>query len=439
MKNVAAAVFLLLFSASLAAAELVAGPMPGHSAMRGVKVWVQTDSAADASLRLWPLDDPDDVRETRSVETAADRAFTAEIDVAGLEPGTRYGYLVLLDGMEQPAAFDQVFGTQPLWQWREDPPEFTFALGSCAYVNEPAYDRPGEPYGGDYRIFDAIAAKKPGFMLWLGDNVYYREADWDSPSGLYARYTHTRGLPEMQQLLVTTHHYATWDDHDYGPNDSDRSFRLRAHALEVFDAFWPNPDFGAGAGGVTNQFEWHDVAFFLLDNRYFRSANERTTGRRTILGADQVEWLINALRASRASFKFVVMGGQFLNPAEVFETYAHLAPGERRKILDRIDAEDIPGVVFLSGDRHHSVLLKKERGVDYPLYDWTVSPLTAGAGRPVAGEGQYRVDGSLYTERAFGLARISGPRNDRVLTLSLNDSDGNEVWSTDIRQRDLRP
>ncbi|MDT8451083.1 MAG: alkaline phosphatase D family protein [Wenzhouxiangellaceae bacterium] len=440
MKNVAAVAFLLLFSTALAAAELVAGPMPGHSAMRAAKVWLQTDSAAEARLRFWPLDDPDEVRETSVAETAAGRAFTAEIDVTGLEPGTRYGYLVLLDGMEQPAAFEQAFSTQPLWQWREDPPDFTFALGSCAYVNEPEYDRPGEPYGGDYRIFGAIAGNSPDFMLWLGDNVYYREADWDSPSAMYARYSHTRGLSEMQQLLVTAHHYATWDDHDFGPNDSDRSFALREQALAVFDDFWPNPEFsGAGAGGVANHFEWHDAAFFLLDNRYFRSANGRTSGPRTILGQEQIEWLIDALKTSRASFKFVVMGGQFLNPAEVFETYANLAPGERREILDRIDAEDIPGVVFLSGDRHHSVLLRKERGVDYPLYDWTVSPLTAGAGSPVAGEGQYRVEGSLYTERAFGLARISGPRNDRLLTLSLNDGDGNEVWSTEIRQRDLRP
>ena len=433
-------ILMLLATVAAAGAELVAGPMPGYAAMRAAKVWVQTDGPVDARLRYWPATaEPDDARLGPPVATTADRAYTATLRATGLEPGTKYRYEVLLDGSVQGLADELFFQTQPLWQWRDNPPSFSFALGSCAYVNESSYDRPGEPYGGDYRIFDAIAAKSPDFMLWLGDNVYYREADWDARSSMYARYSHTRQLPALQRLLRATHHLATWDDHDYGPNNSDRSFARRNAAFSVFQSFWPNPEqSGQGAGGVATSFRWHDAAFFLLDNRYFRQANGRVSGSRTILGKSQIDWLLDALKSSKASFRFVVMGGQFLNSAEVFETYANIAPGERRRILDRIRAENIPGVVFLSGDRHHSVLLKKERRGTYPLYDWTVSPLTAGAGTPVAGEGQYRVDGSVYTERNFGVVRVLGPKDDRRLELSLHDSDGRRVWEFDIRQRDLR-
>lgn len=430
---------LLLAAGAVQAAEIAAGPMPGHSAMRQAKVWVQTDEPAEVELRYWAEGQPDETTMTRAVNTRAESANAVTIDVAGLEPGTEYHYEVLIDDEPKPPDFDQRFVTQPLWQWREDPPDFSFALGSCAYINESEYDRPGDPYGGDYQVFDAIAGEDPDFMLWLGDNVYYREADWDSISGMYARFSHTRQLPEMQRLLTSTHHYATWDDHDYGPNNSDRGYPLREQALRVFDDFWPNPDFsGAGTGGVTNYFEWHDAAFFMLDNRYFRQANDRVSGKRTVLGQDQIEWLIDALKTSNAAFKFVVMGGQFLNSAEVFETYAHIAPGERRAILDRLRAEDIPGVIFLSGDRHHSVFMTMERRKTYPLHEWTVSPLTAGAGTPAEGEGQYRVEGSVYGERNFGRIEISGPRDDRQARLVLHDSDGEPVWETTVRQRDLR-
>jgi len=433
------AVLLVAASMSVSAAEIVAGPMPGHSTMRQVKVWVQTDEPAEVKLR-YRADEGDEWQLSRPVATDASKANTATVLATGLEPGRRYSYEVLLDDQPQPAAQPLRFVTQPLWQWREDPPDFSFAMGSCAYINEPDYDRPGRPYGGDYRIFDAIADTAPDFMLWLGDNVYYREADWNSAWGMYARFSHTRQLDAMQRLLNSTHHYATWDDHDYGPNNADRGYAMRETALDVFNAFWPNPDFsGAGSGGVTNYFEWHDVAFFLLDNRYFRQANYRVSGQRTILGDAQIEWLIDALKTSNASFRFVVMGGQFLNSAEAHENYIAMAPGERRRLLDRIEAERIPGVVFLTGDRHHSVLMRMDRYRTYPLYEWTVSPLTAGPSRPGRGEEQYRIDGSLYTQRNFGRIEVSGPRNERVLTMTLHDSDGEVVWQADIHQQDLQP
>ena len=75
-------------------------------------------------------------------------------------------------------------------------------------------------------------------------------------------------------------------------------------------------------GGITSYFQWGDVDFFLLDNRYFRSPNYLTEGEKTILGKEQLEWLIDALVKSRAPFKMVAIGGQVLNTAEKYENYA---------------------------------------------------------------------------------------------------------------------
>ena len=113
-------------------------------------------------------------------------------------------------------------------------------------------------------------------MLWLGDNVYLREVDWWSEEGIAYRYGHNRAEPALQPLLAAVPHYATWDDHDYGPNNSDRSYVLKGAALETFTRYWPAAARGLpGVPGVFTQFQWGDVEFFLLDDRYHRAPERR--------------------------------------------------------------------------------------------------------------------------------------------------------------------
>ena len=229
-------------------------------------------------------------------------------DVGGLEPATGYRYRIWFNGglMEEglmPEAMS--FRTQPLWDYRFDPPEFTVALGSCSFINEPAYDRPGKGYGGGYGIYETIAASRPDLMLWLGDNVYFREVDLDSRYGMQHRYSHLRRLPELQPLLGACPHYAIWDDHDYGPNDADGSWIHKDWAAETFEDFWPNPSHGLpdlGGAGITSQFRFHDVDFFLMDNRTFRINPDNVTRTPQMLGEAQTDWLISALQYSKAPF-----------------------------------------------------------------------------------------------------------------------------------------
>ena len=331
------------------------------------------------------------------------------------------------------------FQSQTLWQWREDPPPFKLVIGSCAYVNDPPYDRPGKGYGDGFEIFNTIHQQQPDLMIWMGDNVYLREADWYSRTGIFYRYTHTRSLPEVQPLLASTHHYATWDDHDFGPNNSDRSFRNKDDALDAFELFWGNPGFGvSGKPGVTTMFQWADIDFFLMDNRYYRTPNRRGTGKREILGEHQVDWLIDALCASYAPFKVVVMGGQFLNPVFGFENHINHVE-EREKLLRAIDENDIDGVIFLSGDRHHSELSKMERRGRYPLYEVTVSPLTAGTGRRAETEPNYlREKDTFVGERNFGVLEFSGPRRERELKISVVNKEGNTLWTQELKAVDLK-
>ena len=452
---------LLAFVASLCPAgaqdlaELKAGPMLGPLTHRTATVWVQTARPAEVALRYAVVAVPGEGQpRARPITTAPASTGPANDHVAlftltGLEPGWTYSYTVLVDGEEVVPAYPTQFTTQPLWQWRTDPPAFTAAFGSCAYVNDSRYDRPGKPapakaggYGGDYQVFDAIAALSPDLMLWLGDNTYLRDVDWWSPWGIGYRYGHTRALPELQRLLAATPHYATWDDHDYGPNNADRSYVLKDAALDAFKRYWPNPTYGLpGVPGVFTHFQFADVEFFVLDNRYYRTPNDAPDDPGdTVLGPVQRQWLLDALTSSQALFKVVAMGGQLLNPLSVFETYANVAPEERALLLAEIERREIEGLVLLSGDRHHSELIRLERSGTYPLYEFTSSPLTAGAVEtPRDAENPARVPGTLVAgKRGFGTLTVEGPRTERVMTLRAYDAFGDVLWSHTITAAELR-
>jgi len=423
---------------------LRSGPMLGASEIQETQLWLQTHRPCRVQIGYWPEKDPAAARLSREIQTTAADDHIAHILLPGLRFGTRYAYDLYLDGERIELGRETVFQTQPMWRWRTDPPTFRVAIGSCAYVNDPPFDRPGTPYGSEYRIFETIAEQRPDLMLWLGDNVYYREADWLTEAGMRRRFAHTRALPELQRLLSTTHHYATWDDHDYGPNNSDRTFRMRPEALEIFADYWANPPLGTSeTAGVFSRFEWGDVEFFLLDGRYHRTPNRGPPSpEKQMFGKAQMRWLKESLVSSNATFKIVASGSQLLNPllhSPRRQELWTLFPHEQKDFLDFLAATRVEGVVFLSGDRHHAELLKIERPGLYPLYEFTSSSLTAGSadGKRDANN-PARVPGTLVTKQHnFGLIEVAGPAKDRVLTLRTLDTDGKELWRYEIRRSHL--
>ena len=415
------------------------GPMVGYSTMQEVLLWVQTSENAKVHFEYYEIDNPSIRFKTDEKITEKKTGFVAKLIADQVMPGKKYNYEIFINNIKVSRDYEMEFQTQQLWKWRTDPPDFKFVIGSCNYVNEPKFDRPGEPYGSNFEIFNSINKKNPDFMLWLGDNTYLRESDWNSRTGFIKRYSHTRALRELQPLLASTHHYATWDDHDYGPNNSDGSFWLKETASEIFKLFWTNPNYDVtGKGGITGLFQWSDVDFFLMDNRYHRTSNNNFTEDRQILGKDQIDWLINALTFSQATFKFIAIGGQVISSGAVYENYANY-PEERKYLLDKIREAKIEGVIFLDGDRHHTVLSKMQENEDvYPLYDLTCSSLTAGVNDDDESYNIYSLKETLVGENNFGMLNVTGPANNRVLIIKIFDKDGQELWKKSISANDLK-
>lgn len=433
-------------SRGAARAAIRSGPMLGYADLTEASVWIQTTADAEARVRYWPEGKRGEARTTPAIAADGKSDRTALFVIPGLEPGTRYGYEVLVAG--EPAKFPSggaagVLRTQAFWQWRTNPPDFTVAIGSCFYANESRMDRPGTPYGSDPSIFRTIASMSPDLMLWLGDNVYLREPDFGSVAAMSRRYALTREEPALQPLLGTARHYATWDDHDFGPNDSIWINRFATESLEIFKRYWANPSYGArGIPGVFGQFSWGDVDFFLLDDRFYRTPERLPDSPdKTMLGNEQLKWLQHSLYYSRAPFKVVVNGSQVLNSNSVNESFAHYP--DQKALLDFIVKNRIRGVLFLSGDRHETELLRVTPDGFYPLYDFTSSPLTAGLTNPMpkAEENNpLRVAGTLVNDQHnFGLLRFSGSCNERKVDLEAYDRGGQRRWKHTIAGSELMP
>ncbi|GAB4133463.1 MAG: alkaline phosphatase D family protein [Ignavibacteriales bacterium] len=406
--------------------------------MREVALLVQTTKPASVKIAYWEKRNNKVKYFTDEVKTEKQKAFTAHLIADEVEPGRKYEYELYINNKLVKRNYPLEFQTQELWQWRKDAPDFSFITGSGAYINEDIYDRPGKPYGGEYEIYTSMYNQKPDFMIWLGDNVYLREADYYSRTGIMKRYTYQWSQPILQPLWGSIHHYAIWDDHDFGPNNSNRSFILKNETLDAFKLFWNNPSYGINnKPGTTSYFEWADCEFYLIDNRYYRSPETRENCKRQILGDEQVEWLIDQLTYSKAPFKFVVMGGQFLSTSPYSENYSNYAD-EQKKILDELSKEKISGVIFITGDRHFTELSKLEREGSYPLYDFTISPFTSGHYNGEAEPNSRRVAGTFVAKRNFAKFKVEGKNNERVLTCTVYDKDGGELWTYKIHENELK-
>ncbi len=314
--------------------------------------------------------------------------------------------------------------------------EWSFMMGSCALygVGLSGMIKPGR----HTLIFDEMRANPSDFMLWLGDNVYLLNGEWKSNDRMYEKYTKVRLEPHTNAFLRSRPQYAMLDDHDYGPDNAEGNFENKGATSACFKDFWPNPYFGTPtSGGSFYHFEYQDASFFMLDDRWFRNS----VGHQQVIGPEQMTWLKDRLKASTSTFKFIALGSQVLNEVNEHETWSRFP--ERQVLLDFIKAEQITGVVFLSGDRHFTELCRLKQEGLYPLYDFTSSPMSSivrsrvNNPKDVEYAHSLRVEGTKVVEHNFGKVTLKGPTDARKCVLETFDANGKLLWSHEILQQEL--
>jgi len=309
-----------------------------------------------------------------------------------------------------------------------EPTQLTLAFGSCSHQEKFAESQP---------IWNAVVKEKPDIFLFIGDNIYapgrahqYPDDKQKVRAIFRELYAQNRQIPELQPLLRSAYCFGLWDDHDYGPNNSDRTFKHKDVALEVFREFFPGTYGLPDAPGCFQKITWGDIDIFMLDDRSFRDPN-RDEKRKTMFGKAQLEWLKNGLKNSTAKVKLIVNGNQMLSDKHVNESWGGLYPEECRNFLRFIWDNNIGGTFFLAGDRHFAELIRKPdpKGVGPDLYELTSSPLA---------NGHYERGGKepnpervkKYTDGVnFGLLKINTTIEQPLVEMTIKDTNGKAVIS----------
>lgn len=295
--------------------------------------------------------------------------------------------------------------------------DITFATGSCAHGGQPERDS----------IFNALSDEPIDFFLWLGDNIYYRYGDWKNEATMRAAYDRRQNQSyALRNFLKNTTQRAIWDDHDYGPNDSDSTFTGRNTALKVFASIWPETPLNPEKYG---DIRWHELRgntlFIGMDNRMHRGP----VGTH-MLGDNQLRYLDSVIQAyPEAPFIFVAIGSQVINEAQVWENYSRYP--ERDKLLE-ICAKHPGQVIFLTGDRHHSEINRNPEG----LVEFCVSPLTSKCYPPRDIEIEQNTN--LIPETVISIpnyAVIQVFERKRVVIITYKDAEGNILLTQSIRSK----
>ena len=153
---------------------------------------------------------------------------------------------------------------------------------------------------------------------------------------------------------------ATWDDHDYGKDNSDGTYPYREDAKRVFKESYPVYPFEVENGGIYYEFSIAGVDIFVLDTRWYRSPMQNEDGEdKKMLGDEQLAWLLNGLKESNAAFKIVFSsvslndyGGDTSSGRPGYDSWMGYK-FERNKLLSFVEDNEIQGVLVFSGDQHY--------------------------------------------------------------------------------------
>ncbi|MCX7617525.1 alkaline phosphatase [Tepidiforma sp.] len=261
-------------------------------------------------------------------------AGVARFDVAGLQPATRYRWAVAAGGREDRSRSGSLT-TLPAGR-----ASFTLAFGSCAST------------GSNGQVFDRIREAAPLLFIHTGD-FHYEDIDDDAPGAIRAAFARSLRAPAQQALWLDVPILYTWDDHDYGGDDSDRTTRSRAAARAVYREIVPHYSLPLD-GPIAQAVTVGRVRVIVTDSRSERDPSRWQDGPgKSMLGEAQLAWLFEELLRARGEAALIIWVNSvpWISSETGSDSWAAYAD-ERRRIADFLVEHRIDNLVMLSGDAH---------------------------------------------------------------------------------------
>jgi alkaline phosphatase D len=200
-------------------AYLQVGPMLGHVSATDARIWVKATGPTEFSVTISDDASFANPRVFKGEELVAENAFAGHATISELKPGTRYFYTVFVWRRSANSRPFPSFVTAPV---DGTPGKMRFAFGSCV----------GKEPWLDAATWADLEARVPvDFVLLLGDNHYANSPD---PIKQRAAFVAHRLNPGFRALTRRMPLYGIWDDHDFGPNDSDGTLAGQGTGAEDF-------------------------------------------------------------------------------------------------------------------------------------------------------------------------------------------------------------
>ncbi len=276
----------------------------------------------------------------------------------------------------------------------------TITFGSC---NKQGLPQP---------LWRKIAEEQPDLFVWTGDVVYGDTPDMQKLARIY---TSELEQPEYRAFLATeVPVIGVYDDHDYGKNDGDGSWKPKLTSQKLFLDFIGEAQDSprrqrAGiytsylSGPLTKR-----VKTILLDTRYHLT---KPGPEGDVLGAEQWRWLEAELAKKDAELVLVVSSIQVIPSEHRFEKWANF-PASRQRLLKLIDESPASNILLISGDRHFAELSKLNLPSGRELWEVTSSGLTHSylAFDPSKNQNSMRV-GPVLNRLNYGLLKLDWQKN----------------------------
>lgn len=354
-----------LLCALSAPEDLTDGPYLGHIDHESAYVWVRAAEPGAFSL-VATSREPEQSGGGELVKTAEgfasqDTDLTVAFALSGLPSGRAWSFRVL-SGEEELASGE--FSTAPALS---APSKVRIAFGSCA--SERRYP--------ELATFGQILKTECDSMVFLGDTPYIDTTELEVQR---RRYREFLGHPSVSAVISAVPAWSTWDDHDFGKNDTDGRMEGKENSRQAHLEYHAGPAAGDGTGGIYRSFRRGPAEVFLLDARWYAGTEPAASDpdKLTLLGASQWSWLKEGLKASTATFKLLTTGmiwNESVRPnkSDHWGNYPH----EREALFRFLGENEISGVVLIGGDIHRTRVVRHdvEEWVGYPLVELITSPM----------------------------------------------------------------
>ncbi|HEY7519619.1 MAG TPA: alkaline phosphatase D family protein [Methylomirabilota bacterium] len=382
-------------SAALAQGNLLiaAGDVTSTTAV----LWTRGVRPGEVTIDLAPAEGATASRRL-SLGVRGDNDLTGKVRVTELTAATRYRYRVSQDG----AAAEGEFVTSPA---PTDPGRVRFLWSGD--LGGGGLCRPAQ---GGFTIFPTMLRYPADFFLFVGDTAYTDvpcSKPGAAPGAAFkaltlpeyrARHRHNREDAGFQTFLRRMSVYAIWDDHEVRNDFAGSVEPLMPIGRQAFLDYWPIIPPDEEPGRLYRRVRWGRlVELFILDTRQYRSENTRPDGPgKTMLGAAQRRWLIDAVTSSTATWKIIVSsvtlsvptgrperrdGWSSANVLGFPQEGAGFAT-ERDEILRAFRRRDVRNLVFIAADVHHAELIRHHPHLEWSFHEFIAGPLSAGLGRP---------------------------------------------------------